>query len=95
MRFCKCGQAVKSSCPRCDKKDTSRYDYQWQKLRNAYITYNPLCEDCLGKKKKKVKEATEVHHLQSIDEAPHLRLDASNLISLCGACHRKRHGKER
>lgn len=35
--------------------------------------------------------ATEVHHKVSIDDAPWLRLERSNLMCLCNACHKAIH----
>ena len=36
-------------------------------------------------------EAVTVHHIKHADEYPELFFDASNLISLCNACHNKEH----
>ena len=48
-----------------------------------------LCIDCkrFGKK----TPAELVHHIQPYEEFPELALDEKNLVSLCGACHSKRH----
>ena len=62
------------------------YDSRWHKLREAYISSNPLCDLC--KRAGRTKIAEEVHHKEpfgSIDDP--LRLDWDNLQSLCSACH--------
>lgn len=52
-----------------------------------------LCKNCL--RQKKFTAATEVHHLEPIEEHPELALELSNLESLCWDCHEKtkNHGK--
>lgn len=39
--------------------------------------------------------AEMVHHIQSIQERPDLRLTLSNLISLCNSCHAAKHPEKR
>ena len=39
--------------------------------------------------------AEMVHHIQSIQERPDLRLTLSNLISLCNSCHAEAHPEKR
>lgn len=36
-------------------------------------------------------EATEVHHIAHLEDAPEKALEDSNLIALCKACHNKQH----
>lgn len=65
------------------------YDWDWHKLRNAYISENPLCEHC--DKRGKVVEADEVDHIIPFHGlSDPLRLDATNLQSLCRACHKRK-----
>ena len=56
------------------------YDYQWRKVRNKYIDANPLCEWCeaIGQ---------VVDHKEPIYIKPDLRLDPTNLQTLCRECH--------
>lgn len=61
------------------------YDARWQKLRNWYIQQNPLCVMC--KRAGIITAASVVDHITPIRQAPELRLDASNLQSLCAKCH--------
>jgi 5-methylcytosine-specific restriction endonuclease McrA len=35
--------------------------------------------------------ANQVHHIKPVCEYPELQLDKSNLVVLCGGCHRKKH----
>lgn len=48
-----------------------------------------LCQDC--KRYGRTTQATTVHHIKHADEYPELEWDNDNLISLCSACHNKRH----
>lgn len=67
------------------------YGRDWQKLRAAYITEHPLCEQC--EERGVVMEAQEVHHMtafKGVDDP--MRLDWDNLQSCCKACHAKATG---
>ena len=92
-RLCRCGDIVEGKCPRCrpgehSKKTADRgYDNQWTELSKRYRANNPLCERCFGMGK--TTAASEVHHIQKISDAPHLRLDADNLMAVCGECHKE------
>ena len=52
-----------------------------------------LCTACL--KKHRFTKATEVHHIQPLEEFPDLALELDNLTSLCWSCHEetKDHGR--
>lgn len=58
---------------------------EWLLLRSVKLNNNPLCEVCL--KNNKVKSAQDIHHIKDIKDRPDLRLDYSNLQSLCYECH--------
>jgi 5-methylcytosine-specific restriction enzyme A len=62
----------------------------WRKKRE-YILHRDghLCLEC--KKYGKNTEAKVVHHIQELEDAPHLKLKNSNLVSVCSACHNKLH----
>lgn len=60
-----------------------RYGRQWVKIRNAYISKHPLCEEC--EKAGRLVPATEVHH--KIPLASGGTNAEENLQSLCKACH--------
>jgi 5-methylcytosine-specific restriction endonuclease McrA len=101
-RLCVCG-AVKedrrgSVCPQCQhgaKRNKSRnttehgYDYAWRRLSERVRAERPLCEMC--ESEGIVTPADEVHHRIPIDEAPWLRLERANLMSVCTACHKGIH----
>lgn len=63
---------------------------RWKKKREQILRRDKyLCQDC--KRYGKRVDATEVHHIKHVDEYPELAFESSNLISLCAACHNKRH----
>ena len=92
-----CGKATPTGrCEKHQKKervDTREqsnirgYDHRWRRLRAAWVRQNPLCVHC--KAKGKVTPVQEVDHIipfSGLDDP--LRLDQSNLQSLCKSCHR-------
>lgn len=63
---------------------------RWQRKRAAILRRDKyLCQDC--KRYGRTREAKEVHHIKHLEDFPELAYDNDNLISLCSACHRKRH----
>lgn len=68
------------------------YGSDWQRVRLAHLQSEPLCRFC--SERGEVVPATVVDHVKSIVEAPHLRLDHSNLRSLCKRCHDSRTGRD-
>jgi 5-methylcytosine-specific restriction protein A len=60
-----------------------RYGAEWRRIRSAYISINPLCEDC--KTNGRYVPAEEVHHIKPIAEGG--SNDWQNLRSLCKSCH--------
>ena len=82
-------------CPECD------YAYKPKKDRNLdRRNGNPVCKwarevkDRDGYKCQEcgTTEDLEAHHIKSWADYPNLRLDVNNGITLCHACHVKRHG---
>ena len=70
--------------------------HRWRRLRRAYLSLHPLCEDCLLDDRTTI--ATEVHHVLPIesatgrpDEMKRLCFDATNLRALCHHCHVEEH----
>jgi 5-methylcytosine-specific restriction protein A len=61
------------------------YGWDWQQFRANVLAGEPLCQDCL--ECGVVAPAEELHHVVKIKDAPHLRLDVSNVRPLCGRCH--------
>ena len=60
----------------------------WRTLRDYFLQISPLCEYCLDEVL--AVPATEVDHKIDIKDKPELRLDSSNLQSLCQSCHNKK-----
>ena len=68
---------------------------QWRSLRNYYIQRNPLCEACQRQKPSKVTGGQVVDHIKPINMGgENLKLDLSNLQTLCHPCHNSKSGKE-
>ena len=58
---------------------------QWKKIRRSKLLANPLCERCLAGDREVVTAANTVHHRDgNINNN-----EASNLESLCAACHNR------
>lgn len=68
--------------------DQRGYDAGWRKLRQVFLAMNPMCADCSASGR--IALATDVHHVAKVQDAPHLRLDPSNLMALCHECHSRR-----
>lgn len=66
------------------------HTYRWHMLRDKILRRDKfLCVECV--RYGKHTQATTVHHVKERDDYPELRYDASNLESLCAACHNKKH----
>lgn len=65
--------------PTADKRG---YDPEWRRFRFEILRANPTCTHpgCRA-------NATEVHHLRRVKDAPHLRLVRSNVQALCKPHH--------
>lgn len=66
-----------------DPKINARYGSRWRKIRTAYITTHPLCEDCL--EQGRTTPAQEVHHVIPLEHGGSHNPD--NLRALCTPCH--------
>lgn len=97
LRLCPCGVVLDAKCSACNKcgrgKQRQRqgtteagYGWDWQQLQQRFIKEHPLCAECA--KQDKATAAEEVHHIIPIADAPWLRLEWNNLMSLCVPCHR-------
>lgn len=65
---------------------------RWRRLRAAYLSAHPLCEDC--EQQGRTTIATEVHHIRPIEERAgrpddmrELAFNPCNLRALCRPCH--------
>ena len=100
---CACGGIRRDGvCDRCGpvkkrthaRKTTDRgYGGDWQRLtaRLKKQAEFALCRDCLAQDK--TTAAQEFHHVQKVKDRPDLRLEESNLMPLCKACHDARSAK--
>lgn len=90
-KLCHCGKVkpCEAHRRRAGGKRSGSYDNPWRVLSERVRALRPLCEDCWEQERS--EPSTEVHHIVPIEEAPHRRLDITNLISLCNHCHRARH----
>lgn len=61
------------------------YDAAWRRLRAAFLAANPLCRMCEAEGR--TTAAGVVDHIRPIAERPDLRLEWSNLQSLCQPHH--------
>lgn len=68
----------------------------WRRLRLVALERDHyICQDCLAQKQQgariRARRAVVVHHIQPRETHPELQLELTNLVSLCDACHNKRH----
>ena len=61
------------------------YDNDWRKVRLAHLKSEPLCRFC--QQTNIITIATMVDHIKPIVTHPELRLDDTNLRSLCESHH--------
>ena len=71
--------------------DKRGYDFHWYKVRRIKITINPLCQMCQADNR--YVKADIVHHIQTIEEHPELRLTLTNLLSVCNYHHSEIHNR--
>jgi 5-methylcytosine-specific restriction protein A len=68
---------------------------RWRNLRWNQLRLQPLCQRCLSAGR--YTPATQVHHVVPVESAPSreamaaLAYDPTNLMSLCGPCHKAIH----
>ncbi|OLS02414.1 HNH endonuclease [Tissierella creatinophila] len=99
LRSCKhCGRIhdTKVDCgmkPKRTKEPTKinkfRWSRVWRNKRNSIVERdNYLCQVCKDNKRY-VYEGLEVHHIAPLEENYNIKLEESNLITLCVNCHKK------
>ena len=64
--------------------------YRWERLSKTYRAHHPICQRCkyLDNVTQTSCEKISVHHIEMINNAPHLAYDWDNLLSLCVPCHK-------
>ncbi len=68
------------------------YGYKWKKARDAFLTDNPLCVQCL--KEGLTVAANVVDHIIPHKGDMELFWDSSNLQALCSTCHNRKSAME-
>ena len=86
-----CGCNHRSEVRESHKTAARGYDWKWTKLSKSFRTEHPMCQVCL--RNNRITPAVEVHHLESIASAPHLRLEWNNLLAVCKPCHLEVEGR--
>jgi 5-methylcytosine-specific restriction protein A len=66
---------------------------EWKALRTRKIKKDPLCQVCLPKGF--LSEGKDIDHIIEIKDNYSLRLDITNLQTLCRSCHMYKTNKER
>lgn len=64
---------------------------EWRNLRDYVLTEEPFCYKC--KENGKLKPSSVVDHIIDIQDAPHLRLERTNLKGMCTHCHNTKSGR--
>lgn len=93
-RICRCGRIVPDRCE-CQYKHQAKrnvtmegHGYDHRKASERYRCERPLCERCVmiyGVIN--ASPSRDLHHIVSIRDAPHLRMDRDNWLALCTSCH--------
>ena len=101
-RLCRCGKIVADRCECQGGASTQRRDTtaeghgtDHRRASERYRASHPLCERCVmlyGAVD--AKPSKDMHHIHSISSAPHLRMDRSNWLAVCGPCHEAIEGRE-
>lgn len=67
--------------------------YAWRHKRERVLRRDGyLCCEC--RRYGRSTPATTVHHIEPLKDKPELRLEGSNLISLCNKCHEQMHNRD-
>ncbi|HCG9221686.1 TPA: HNH endonuclease [Vibrio parahaemolyticus] len=86
-------RARKSSARYEDKYKSFYGSPEWRSLRDKKLRKDPLCEDC--KDNGFIREGKDVDHVIEIKDDWSLRLDITNLRTLCRSCHMRKTARER
>ena len=67
----------------------------WKRLSKQQRIAQPICADPFGWHELTgcYELASEVHHIQDVQNNPEKLLDTENLINVCSTCHKALHGK--
>jgi 5-methylcytosine-specific restriction protein A len=73
-----------------DPDSNKRYGRAWKKIKNAFLSANPLCVIC--KAEGRLIPATVAHHKVKVTEGG--TNDWDNMEALCNECHSRLHSKQ-
>ena len=101
-RLCRCGKIVADRCECQGGASTQRRDTtaeghgtDHRRASERYRAERPLCERCVMLYGAiDAKPSRDMHHIHSIRNAPHLRMDPGNWLAVCGPCHEAIEGRE-
>ncbi len=98
-----CGHTDTYFCPAHTKAEQKRYNRHdrnpesnrcygraWRKIRDAFLSANPLCEMC--SKTGRLTPATLAHHKTTLADGGCNSFD--NLMALCHECHSRLHAEQ-
>ncbi len=101
-RLCRCGKIVADRCEcqggaSAQRRDTTAEGHgtDHRRASERYRAEHPLCERCVmlyGAVD--AKPSKDMHHIHSIRNASHLRMDPNNWLAVCGPCHEAIEGRE-
>jgi 5-methylcytosine-specific restriction protein A len=103
-KLCRCGGVIDErakplTCTRCGVKERMKakansvgsvergYGWDWDQLSRRYRANNPWCAEC--EKVGRFTLARDVHHIVPIEQDPSRRMDVTNLMAVCRACHQR------
>ena len=101
-KLCRCGGVIDErakplTCSKCGSKERIKpktnsvgsvdrgYGWDWDQLSRRYRANHPWCEEC--EKAGRFTLARDVHHIVPIEQDPSRRMDVTNLMAVCRACH--------
>ena len=101
-KLCRCGGVIDErakplTCSKCGVKERIKakansvgsvdrgYGWDWDQLSRRYRANHPWCEEC--EKVGRFTLARDVHHIVPIGQDPSRRMDVTNLMAVCRACH--------
>jgi 5-methylcytosine-specific restriction enzyme A len=90
-QYCDAHRKVKQQAQDSHRGTSSSrgYDADWRRLRETHLSNNPLCVKC--KARGFIVAGTDVDHIIAFDgKDDPLRLDPTNLQTLCKSCHSKK-----
>jgi 5-methylcytosine-specific restriction endonuclease McrA len=103
-KLCRCGGVIDErakplTCSKCGVKerikpktnsksgDERGYGRDWDQLSRRFRANHPLCMEC--EKAGRFTLARDVHHIVPIEQDPTRRMDVTNLMAVCRACHQR------